>query len=273
MTTIEGWAWWATLTVFAVLPVWVLRVWYGAQWRWFLFGIASYVAGIVVKLLYFVAWEVTGPHGLAPSVEATMSGAVSAATELGAAALIFWLALRKGGRVGWPNALAFGAAIGVFEMLGLLPIGLTQIMNETGTLPTAGVFAGALGWDFLIERWVTVVGHTASRALLYIAIRYRSWLAGCLCFALFTLNDGAAAYPDLRGWEWTDALLRRFSFLFTALAAVEVTAAVLLARRYAGRPGAGAAGERAADAPGLPPGPPSLPPPGPAARVSLKGAV
>jgi hypothetical protein len=232
MTHLELSAWWLTLLLLTVAPPLILVVRYQAKWRWLALGVASYVAAMIVKALLHRAAEGTGLHALPPWAQAATVGLISALAELGFVLPFVLPGLWRGEPLRWPGVLAFGIAIGIFEMLFTLLLGLAQIFDETGQAPSLPFFTEALGWGFLSERGITILGHASSRALLYAGLRYRSLNAVALAVALFTLNDGAASYPELAGWLWTDRLLWTMKSFFAALVIVEFACVALLARRH-----------------------------------------
>jgi hypothetical protein len=132
--------------------------------------------------------------------------------------------------------LAFGAGIGVFEMVASLALGWFQILDETGAAPSLAWFTAVLGWGFLLERGLTLIGHISSRALLYVACYRRSWCAGLLVFMTFALTDGVATLCDLKGWVGSEIHMRTFYTFVAGLTALEIGAVWLLERWY-GRPG------------------------------------
>ena len=266
MNPFELTAWWALLLTAAVAPPLVLVYRFGAKWWWFGLGVASFIAGIILKLLLVAAAAWAGVEALPPAARAGAYGLISAVAELALVLPFFVPVLMRRGHVGWPNVLAFGVGIGIFEMVVVLLLGLGQFLVETGAIPTLPAFTEGLGWFFVTERVVTVFGHAATRALLYVGLRYRSAGVVLLSVCLFALNDGAAGYPEMVGWEWTPALLATMNGFFAALMLVEVTCVVVLDRWYGG----GAAATHNADANDSHPQPPTTPHGGggPAARVA-----
>jgi hypothetical protein len=124
-------------------------------------------------------------------------GVVSAGCELVVAAIF----LRRA-EYGLPDALAFGTGIGIFEMIVIgLGVGMIQLA-DAGLPPTPGTIARMFGWLFLLERGYTLVGHAASRLLVYRAVRARWWTPALLTLVCFSVGDGIATYGDVRNWEW-----------------------------------------------------------------------
>jgi hypothetical protein len=205
----------------------LLRGCWRAQGRWFFYGILSYLIGMAAKGLLYLAGAATGLDALSPATHAAVAGVLSALAELGAAAPFLW---RRGG-LRWPDVIAFGAAIGLFEMVAAVPLGWLQMVDETGAAPSGSAFTTALGWGFLLERGLTLIGHVSSRALLYAAWGRRSWWAGLLVFLTFALTDGVATLCDLKGWADSEWHMQAFYAFAAALTAVEIGAVLFLVRR------------------------------------------
>ena len=90
MTTFATTAWWLTLLLLVVGSIAILRLRYQADWKWFLFGIFSYLIGILVKGLIFTACPEGGLSTLPAFGQAAITGILSAMTELSAAAAFLW---------------------------------------------------------------------------------------------------------------------------------------------------------------------------------------
>src|SRR5207247_7168829 len=93
-------------------------------------------------------------------------------------------------------------------------------------------FVGGL---FLLERLLALVGHTASRVLLYIGLARRWPLAAFLAVGLFSCVDGVTMYGLLAEWDWEDASVKvRFNIFVAAVVCLEVAAAWWFSARAAG---------------------------------------
>lgn len=199
-------------------PVLILRIRYGARWSSFVLGILSFLIALAVKI----------PLSLAMPRSAVWAGVISAVTELGAAAIF----LRP--RMRGADVLAFGAGIGCFEIV------MKMAMGAAGASEPAGTAAAAPLLLTLVEHASTVVGHTASRALVYVARSARRLAPAAIALATFSLVDGMAAHGALRGWEWGSlAVYGPFVLFLAAVAAVETGAAIWFWKRFEtpGRPG------------------------------------
>jgi hypothetical protein len=211
---VQALGWWCALILIATLPICVLLR-RGAAWQMLLLGPASYVLGMALKGLLFTAAAKLGLGHLSAAPQSAVAGLVSAAAELGAAALFLRRPLKT------VDVLAFGASIGVFEMLFLLPIGWLDLLDQTHRALPLGRIHAVYGWGFLLERGLTLAGHTASRALLYVGLRLRSPALVLLEVALFTLNDGFATYTDLRQWTTRPEFLLSMDLLAAAMTLIE----------------------------------------------------
>lgn len=220
MGTVPGWP---GVLLIAIVPVVVLRR-AGAGWKWFALGILSWMIGVGVKAivtsllhhLFLDTWPL--------SAQAVVDGAVSALTELAAAACFLWKA-----KLRWVDALAFGAGIGAFEALFVLAVGYLEVLETKPVPPDPLYFIDAF---FLIERVVALVGHTASRLLIYVAV-LKKWLwPALICFVLFSIIDGAASYGIGAEWDWENAtVMSRFLGLVGVVGLIEVGAAWWFVRR------------------------------------------
>lgn len=71
--------------------------------------------------------------------------------------------------------------------------------------------AVSLWFLYVLEREITLIGHTASRLLVYLTVRLRSFLPVTVALAAFVLVDGGAMYGEAAKWNWNDpALLAAF---------------------------------------------------------------
>jgi len=212
------WAW-LGIVILLVAPAAILRR-AGARRRWFFLGILSWLLALAIKIPAVLAlYTADGAPRFLPVAVAVIHGLLSAAAELGMAALV----LRRA-RLSLPDVLAFGAAIGSFEVAWVLWEGTLELVDR-GELTRANVLALASG-PLLIERAVTLVSHTASRVLVYIALVRRWVFPAALAVGLFALCDGVAAYGGIAGWRWQDLWVRAgFNLFLVAVAALEVLAA------------------------------------------------
>lgn len=184
----------AILSILALIvaPVALVRIRGRARWRWFGLGIGSWALALIVKGSIHEGLMAGGLRNLAAGVQGCIGGFVSAATELGAAALF----LRKRDLRG-ADLLAFGVGIGSFEVLFVFGLGL--VAEEPATAPVW--WAAWLG--FFAERALALVGHVASRVLVHVAIRLRQLVPAAIAVATFTAVDGMAEYGAAADWDWS----------------------------------------------------------------------
>jgi hypothetical protein len=200
----------------------------GARWKWFGLGILSWVIGVVLKTLLQGAWDVAGGESLPWSGQAAVAGVLSAVTELGAAACFLW-----GAKLRRADALALGVGIGTFETLFALLLGWLEGLDGPAA-PLGSRFA-FVGGFFLLERLLALIGHTASRVLLYVGLHEKWLLPVFLAVVLFSLVDGTTCYGILAQWDWDDSTLLTHFYLFVStVGGLEVAAAWWFARRAPG---------------------------------------
>jgi len=179
-----------------VVPVLYVR-WRGrAAWRWFALGIASWALALVFKVGLQLGVEALP----APAIgKGMLAGVISAACELGAAALFLRRRDLRGG-----DLIAFGVGIGAFEVL------FAAVLSVTQDAAPEAKWVACLA--FGIERSVTMVGHVASRVLVHVSLRVRRLLPALIAMGAFATVDGVAATGSEAGWNW-DAPQVLFPFL------------------------------------------------------------
>jgi hypothetical protein len=226
MSAISSLLWWCAAAALVAAPVLLLRFRHGAGWRWFFLGIAAYVISMGAKAALYYLGNAVGLAALPAGPQAAVTGAGSAFAELSAAALF----LRRGSPK-LADALAFGVGAGAFEALFAMAAGWAELADATHALPSPARLAAAIGFPFFVERGLTLVGHAASRALIYAALQRRWLLPAALAFITFTLVDGVAQYGELAHWDWGSTLVVTRYYLFMGcVTAVEVGAAWILLR-------------------------------------------
>ena len=216
---------WTGPCVLVVAPVAVLRK-VGASWRWFLFGILSWCLAVVAKTILTASFAATLMANASPWQQGLVYGALSALTELGAAALL----LRRV-ELSLPNALAFGAGIGAFEVLFTVGLGLLEGLDAQPA-PVLAERLAFIGGFFVWERVIAFCGHVASRLLIYLAVARRQWAPAVLTFVTFALIDGSASFGIASGWDWnSDQVMTRFLVFAGAVCLVEMAASCYFALR------------------------------------------
>ena len=134
-------------------------------------------------------------------------GLVSALSELGAAALFFLFAIP---RLSLPDLIGFGAAAGIIEaiIVPLMSIGGINLFSGTpfekhavdqwqdwGATPFTAMACP------IVERGLTLVVHTSSRALIYAAILLGNIVPALIAVSLFACVDGLVSYALLNKWK------------------------------------------------------------------------
>jgi hypothetical protein len=174
------------------------------------YGALSYALGAVgfKGLLYTgVVVPVLHKH-LSPLWLASSQGFISALSELGAAALFFWLVIPE--PLSLPELIAFGAAAGIIEAL-VIPLMVISGIDILGGTPVGenvfeeGQNFGAAPFAMMIfpilERGLTMALHISSRAVIYAAIALGNVVLALLAVSLFALVDGTAYYALLKKWK------------------------------------------------------------------------
>jgi len=216
---------WICLAFLIIAPAFC-AVKLGGRWRWMFLGIGSWMLGLMAKnaLFYLLDWsgDAYWPH----VARAVVVGTLSASCELGAAAVF----LRRP-VITLIDAVGFGAAIGSFEVIFTLSLGLLEGLGEN--LQWVAPPLGFVNGTFLFERILALAGHTASRVLVFIALQRKQWLPGAIALLTFSSIDGLAAYGVAAEWNWEDAAISfRFQITEAAIALLEAAAAVWSVRRH-----------------------------------------
>jgi hypothetical protein len=194
---------------------------FGTRVRWMILGVVSWVFGVIAKNVLFYGMEVAGESGWPLFIRGAMAGMVSAACELGAAAIFL-----KRKNVRFVDAVGFGVAIGAFEILFVMAIGALDGLEEVGeTLRFVGQPFGFVTGMFLFERVFALVGHTSARILIYMAVQKRGWAPAIFAFLMFSFVDGLASYGAAANWDWENAALNwKFQATVAAAALLEAGA-------------------------------------------------
>jgi hypothetical protein len=194
------------------------------------YGALSYALGAVgFKGLVYAGLVVPVLHKHLPAVWlATGQGFISALSELGAAALFFWLVIPE---LSLPELIGFGAAAGIVETLviPLMSIGGISVLAGTPVEQNAaeqwrqvGASPTAVMVFPIVERGLTMVLHTSSRALIYASMVLGNVVPALLAVSLFASVDGLAYYALLRKWK-----VLRFPVAIKFYAVVAIAAGIL----------------------------------------------
>lgn len=173
------------------------------------YGALSYALGAVgFKGLLYAGLVVPVLHKrLSPPWLATAQGFISALSELGAAALFFLVVSPE---LTIPELIGFGAAAGIVEALVIPLMSIGGIDTLSGTPVEKN---GAEQWREMgatplavmifpiIERGLTLVLHTVSRALVYAALVLGNVVPALIAVSLFATVDGLAYYALLKKWK------------------------------------------------------------------------
>jgi hypothetical protein len=173
------------------------------------FGVLSYALGAVgFKGLLYTGLVVPVLHKrLSPVRLAAAQGFMSALSELGAAALFFWLVIPE---LSLAELIGFGAAAGMVEALviPLMSIGGIDVLggtpvekNAAEQWQEAGATPLAVMVFPIVERALTLVLHTSSRALVYASMVLGNVFPALLAVTVFTTIDGVAYYALLKKWK------------------------------------------------------------------------
>lgn len=213
----------AALTMIVVAPpCWCVWVWQ-TGWRLLFAGGLLWGASVALKGLLFPGLNRAAE--LQPiATRAAWQGSLSAAFELGAAAVYFAFVAH----LSLSQVAAFGIGAGCTEAAYVLGLGLFGPKPSAAVLET-WMRGARLSWcvrySIAAERLFAVIGHSGSRGLIYVGLNTSSafaagWIAAA--FLLFALIDGVAVYGHLRDWNWFDpAVCRRSHLLFSSASVAE----------------------------------------------------
>lgn len=180
-------------------------------WRWLGLGALAWLAAVAAKVV------LSGLLHLAlgtsrPRRAAALQGLLSAATELGAAAVCLLELLPRGSAL---HAAAFGAGAAGLE-LGWLLVAATVEAAEAARGDAAAA-PWHVRWTFVIERAAAALGHVGSRGLVWLALGGPAWPAAVATLS-FAAVDGVATLGVLEQWDWLDP--RRWRRFYGFVAAV-----------------------------------------------------
>lgn len=186
---------------------------------WFLAGALAWALSVAVKIVAAGGVHALTDTRVPDSLYAALQGAVSAVSELGAAALAFALVL-SGGSVA--SVVAFGSGAGILEAALLLAAARAQNGADEASSTAAPRVEGIQRHGFVVERVAALLGHIGSRGLIWVGLHGPAWP---LAFALVTFAavDGVASYGHRREWDWmAPAVWWRFNTFTLGVALVEL---------------------------------------------------
>jgi len=197
----------------------------GARARWMILGVVSWALGVLVKGLVTYLLDSAGEGHWPIAMRGVIAGTISAAGELGAAAVF----LRKPS-VRLIDATGFGVAIGSFEIVFAMGIGALEGLDDSLRF-TVQPFAFVDGL-FVSERFLALLGQTGSRLLLFVALCCKQWLPGIIAFVTFSSIDGLASHGLAANWNWGDTMVNvRFQMVVATITLIEGGAAALFVRK------------------------------------------
>lgn len=217
----------ATLAAITLGPPWLCLAQDLAAWPHVAAGAVLWFASVCVKR---VVLQVAIPRWLSsrpPVTVAVWQGIISAATELGAAAL-YLATLSSASLV---DIIAFGVGAGSAEagyVLVLAIVGPKPAPDELAAWVRGAQHSWCVRYSVPIERLFALIGHTGSRGLLYVAMAAGlpiGLLWAAVSVLLFTAIDGVAVFGHHARWRWHDpAVCRRAHSFFALLSVIEFTA-------------------------------------------------
>lgn len=198
---------------------------YGAGWLHLLAGAVIWLLSVVLKRVLAPGLRVL-PDRTPDAIVAGLQGLLSAATELGAAAIYFMMQPA----MTWIDIVGFGVGAGAAEagyvlLLGI--IGPKPPADELRAWIAGAAQSYCVRYSVPIERLFALVGHTGARGLLYLgvgAVAPSIVLAALAAVVFFVVIDGVAVYGHQRRWKWHDpATCRRAHGFFALLSVLEFT--------------------------------------------------
>jgi hypothetical protein len=167
------------------------------------FGVLCWAAGVLVKWIVYQQIIVKRLHGRWPAARlAAAQGALSSASELGAAAAFFYALPR----LTLPEAVGLGAGAAFVEGI------LTATVNVSAGTPYGQHVAEqeemtrgnpAVYWFLCVaDRTVATVVQICSRTLVFLSVRSGNPLPGAVAFVTFAAIDGSAYYALVQKWPF-----------------------------------------------------------------------
>ena len=205
----------AAMALVALAAAWVWRRWSGGQWRWLWLGAALWTVGVALKGGWALALnrpilcalERAAPHAVYLAVGSVYVGALTGVFEIGVtlAAALIWRQMAEAPK----RAVGVGAGAGAFEalLLGLAAFagaayafsgaeGSATVLAHSARATAATPLFWLVG---PVERAIAILCHTASRALVLLAVARRRWVYFLWGFLLMTGVDAVAGWAHLSG--------------------------------------------------------------------------
>ena len=221
----------ALLSLLALPPLLMMR-YAGTRATVLLAGAVVWAVSVAVKhpLAYALSRMVAAR--ISAGGTAAAQGFLSGVCELSAAALYFIFRPE----LSWTDAIAFGLGAGCAEIIYILVLGIMEgIRGRDPDADTAWLAAAecslCVRYSVPLERFLALIGHTASRGLVYIGVSTPYSGSGLLFFALllFAAVDGVSYYGLKANWNWNSpGLCRRFYYFVGGVSLLEATVFLLL---------------------------------------------
>ena len=230
----SAWGYISLLALLAILvlpPLLVVR-YAGARPALIIAGAGVWAVSVAIKHpLALLLSRLMGSRMALPG-RSVAQGMLSAICELSAAGLYFLLRPPSG----WNNVVAFGIGAGCIEVVYVLVLGIVEGIRGRDPDLDAAWLAGAkcslcVRYSVPLERLLALIGHTASRGLVYAGVSAYSGLRLVLCLAvlLFAAVDGVSYYGLKTEWDWSSpSLCRRFYSFIGGISLIEAAVLVLL---------------------------------------------
>ncbi len=196
--------------------------------HWFLIGAGAWFIAVALKITGDVLFQRQVTVELRDWVTAVLSGLWATVCELGLAAIVFlmWSATV------W-DAVVYAVGAATVEFMLLLPAAFTGGISDKKRTKDKKSPAPVMTWrNFAIERVIALVGHIASRVLVWIGVAGTGGIAALgAAFGLYTLAEGLSAYGEAKDWNWLNP---RVMWPFLILQTLIVAGTVWLAIWWSG---------------------------------------
>lgn len=221
----------ALLSLLALPPLLMMQ-YAGTGAMVLLAGAGVWAVSIAVKHPLAHALSRMAATRISAGVTAAAQGFLSAVCELSAAALYF--VFRPG--LSWTDVIAFGVGAGCAEIVYILVFGIMEGVRRRDSDADAAWLAAAdrslcVRYSVPLERFLALIGHTASRGLVFWGVSTPYSGFGLLFFALllFAAVDGVSYYGLKANWNWNSpCLCRRFYCFVGGVSLLEATVFLLL---------------------------------------------
>ena len=166
--------------------------------HWLLIGAGAWFIAVALKVTGDVLFQRKVTVELRDWVTAVLSGAWASLVELGlaSAAFLIWSATV------W-DAVAYALGAAAVEFMLLLPAAFTGGISDKKQRKNAKE-PHVMTWrNFAIERVIALVGHIASRVLVWVGIAGAGGIGALgAAFGLYSLAEGLSAYGEAKEWNW-----------------------------------------------------------------------